>query len=123
MSTLDKFGEFVVVNLRDLAIEQHDIMATGGWRTPSLQPLQNALASLSEDHRLIVRRCVVKVLDNATHNILHALQVAHDLDEGIEVLVDGENVAELSGMLQGEPLGENGWVARFGKYPPQAEVP
>ena len=62
-------------------------------------------------------------MDVALHDLLFALQEAHDLQQGIELLVDGVNVAGLSGMLQGEPLGPDGLIARFGEYPPSSETP
>lgn len=53
--------------------------------------------------------------------LLFAFQDAHDRGVGVEILVDGMNAAKLSGMLQGEPLGPDGWVARFSRIPRDAE--
>ena len=50
------------------------------------------------------------------HELLFAIQDAHDRELGIEVSVDGENVAEKSGMLHGEHLGEGGWIDKYGRF-------
>ena len=63
----------------------------------------------------------MEALSVGLHDFLFALQEAHDLERGIEVLVDGKNVAELSDGLQGEPCGGEGWIAKFARYPSSEE--
>lgn len=116
MKPLEKFGKFMVENLRDKAMEQHDMLQAGKLRGRAIQDLQRRVGELSEDQKATVKDVLVDALDTALHDLLFAFQDAHDRSLGVEVLVDGENVAELSGMLQGEPLGEDGWVERFSRY-------
>lgn len=118
---LEKFGSFVIKNLWDRAIEHHDLLAKKHWKSPALQEVQGALASLDEEQKEIVRRCVVEAVNVGLHDFLFALQETHDLEKGIKVLVDGKNVAELSDGLQGEPYGSEGWIAKYGKYPKDEE--
>ena len=61
-----------------------------------------------------MRRCVIEAIDHGMHDFLFALVDAHDFNKGIEVLVDGQNIVELSDGLHGEPF-VNGWIAKFGK--------
>jgi len=117
MDPLDKFGEFVITKLRDRAIEQHLRMQEGHWKSPAIQELQREVVALSPEQKELLRHVVVDVVDTALHDLLFAIQEAHDTDAGIEVTVDGENVAEVSGMLQGEHLGEDGWITKFSRYP------
>ncbi len=117
MSPLDKFGEFVMHNLRDAAIERHAMLQGGKWKTDAIQGLQSAVVALPKDTKDLLMRCVVDSLDVAIHDFLFALQEAYDLERGIEVRVDDANVAELSDGLQGEPYGKNGWIAKHSKYP------
>lgn len=116
MKPLDKFGEFVVHNLRDVAIGQHRKLQAGGLRAPSIQRLQSAVASLPDDTKHLLLDCVTEAIDIATHDFLFALQDAHDRKLGIELLVDGTNVAAASDGLQGEPCGERGWISKFSEY-------
>ena len=113
---LDKFGEFMVAKLRDRAIEQHMVTQAGHWKAPRLQSLQRRLAELTPVQRQLVQDVVVDVVDSALHDILFALQEAHDGNQGISVLVDGHDVAAVSDGLQAEPYGSGGWVARFSRF-------
>jgi hypothetical protein len=116
MTPLDKFGQFVMRNLRDRAIGHHRKLQAGEWRAPALQALQSAVVALPEDTQRLVLRCVAEAIDTATHDFLFALQDAHDRKLGVEVSVDGTSVAEVSDGLQGEPYGERGWIRRYSEY-------
>ena len=113
---LDKFGTFLMRNLRDRAIDNYDRLAQGQWKAPKLQALQQDLAAMTEDQRRIVRDCVVNALDVGLHDFLFALQERADFENDIQVMVDGKNLAEISDGLQGELFGEDGWLARFSAY-------
>ena len=115
-TAVDKFGRLVISRLRDNAIEHYDGLAKNRWKSPALQQLQTDLATLTEEQRAIVRRCVISALDTGMHDFLFGLVEAHEMEEGIEVIVDGENVSELSDGLQGEQFTEDGWIAKFGAY-------
>jgi len=114
--TVDKFGKFMIYRLRDNAIEHFDGLANQYWKAPALLKLQADLATLTDQQREIVRRCVISAIDHGLHDFLFGLVEAHDFDEGIEVVVDGQNVAELSDGLHGEQFTEDGWIAKFGAY-------
>ena len=111
-----KFGEFLVKNLHDEAIGFFEQLALGQWKAPALQPLQKALASLTPPQREIIRECVRRSLVAGLHRFLFALGEAHDIDQGITVLVDGADIAEQSDGLQGEIFGDDGWLAKYSKY-------
>lgn len=117
MSALDKFGQFIVENLRDKAIEQNDMLLRGKLKGEAVQTLQESVAQLPAEQRELLRGLVRDLLDTAMHDLLFALQDAHDRGLGIEIRVDGHNMAEASGMLHGEPLGEDGWIKRFSRFP------
>jgi hypothetical protein len=114
---LSKLGELFVQGFRDKSIEQHEMLLAGKLRGKRIQALQEQVLALSLEQRALMREVVVDVLDVALHDILFAFQDAHDRGLGIEIIVDGKSAGELSGMLQGEPLGSDGWVRRFSKYP------
>jgi hypothetical protein len=120
-NAVDKFGKLIVSAQRDRAIEFHDRLAQGRWKSPAIAQLQTELASLSERDRDIVRRCVIAAVDRGIHGFLFALQEAHDLGQDIQIMVDGENVAALSAGLHGETGGADGWIAKFGLYPAAGE--
>lgn len=116
MRPLDKFGQFVMRNVRDRAIGQHLTLQAGECRAPAIQELQAAVVALPEETQRLLLRCIADAIDTATHDLLFALQEAHDLKLGVEVLVDGTSVAEVSDGLQGEPCGNRGWIQRYSEY-------
>ena len=115
--SLEKFGEFVVKTLRDKAIEQNEMLLDGKLRGKAIQSLQSRVALFSDEQKTTVREMVRDLLDVALHDFMFAVQDAHDRDLGIEVLVDGQNVAQLSGALHEDAIGPEGWVERFSAYP------
>lgn len=114
---VDKFGKFLVNSLRDGALDFFDGLARGDWKSSSTQDLQASLASLTTDQREIVRQCVATCVDYGMHNFLMALGESLFTKEGVQVRVDGKDVAELSDGLEAEPCGTDGWIAKFSKYP------
>ena len=113
---VDKFGRFVMGNLRDRGIDFFDALVGGRWKAPALKQLQEELAQMTDAQRAVIRRTVVRTLDAAIHDFLFALQESHDQRTGIQLTVDGEDVAELSDGLQGEPFGSNGWQGNYSKH-------
>lgn len=117
---LDHFGEFVIRSLRDKAIEQFMMLQEGLLVATPMQDLHGRLVAMSKKERELVATIVREVIDTALHDMLFAIQDAHDRGLGIEVTSRGENVAELSGMLHGEIQGGTGWIARFSRFPGRA---
>jgi len=119
---LDRLGQFVMTNRRDAALSYFESLAGGRWKAPGLQQLQGELQALDEDRLQTVRRCVVSVIDHAIHDFLFALQEGEGVRE-VELVVDGQSVADLSDGLHGELFTEDGWLAKysaFGKPPDPA---
>ena len=56
------------------------------------------------------------------HDLLFAFQEHHDCGEGIEIMVEGKPIAELSDGLHGEIFGDEGWMVRFSKHPAEREI-
>lgn len=115
-NVLNEFGQFLVSNFRDKALEQHALLQERRLRAEHLQGMQTCLSEMSKEQREIVALIVKDAIDTALHDFLFAIQDAHDRDLGIELLMKGKNVAEMSEMLHGEIQGEDGWIARFSRF-------
>ncbi|MDQ0062696.1 hypothetical protein [Paenibacillus harenae] len=113
---LDKFGKFIMNNLRDRAIDHYDTLSNGKCKAPSLRQIQAELNQFNEEQKNIIRTVIFSCVGNGIHDLLFALQEAHDNNEKIDVFVDGVNVAEVSDGLQGELFTKNGWYHRFSKF-------
>jgi hypothetical protein len=112
----DKFGAFLMTNVRDAAIDRFDSLATNQLKSPRTESLRKALGRMSAEDLAVVRRCVFACVDTGLHDFLFALQQVADFDDDIHVVVDGNNIVEQSDGLHGELFGDNGWFARYSKH-------
>lgn len=117
----NKFGEFLMVHLRDEAIDQFDRLVAG--EDKSSLALSAVLSQLTPELKAAVRRAVVGSLDYGLHAFLFTLSAIADRDDEDEielpqviVTVDGENVAGQSDGLHGELFGDDGWLATFSRH-------
>lgn len=115
-SPLDKFGEFIVKNMRDKGIDNYNKLVNRTYNAPELKELQDDLKQFNESQLSIIKQCVIESIDTAIHDFLFALQESTDLEHGIEILVDKTNIAKLSDGLNGELFSEEGWYAKYSKY-------
>lgn len=113
---LDKFGKFLVDHLRDKGINYAELLLKGHWKAPSLQNIQEELGKLSGPQKEVVKQAIVSSIDTAIHDFLFALHEQADFDNGIQIIVDGENVVELSDGIYGEAYTNEGWYAKYSKY-------
>ncbi len=111
---LNKFGKFLVDHLRDKGIEKAVGLLNGEWKTPSLLSLQADLSQLSADQKQMVIKTVTNSIDTAIHDFLFALQEQADHD--ICIVVEGENITELSDDIHGEAYSDEGWYATYSKF-------
>jgi hypothetical protein len=70
----------------------------------------------------MLRDLVEHITTTGMHDLLFALQEQADAGGAIRVLVDGNEVARVSDGLHGEIFGEDGWIARYSRYPSPAQA-
>jgi hypothetical protein len=108
---LDLFGEILIKNVRDEAIEQWDMTIQGKMKSEESQRLHN-LISLSGQSELI-NDLVPKIVDATLHHLLWTLEQ----DESIDVTINDGNkpvsIKDISDGLAGELYTEDGWINRF----------
>jgi len=113
---LDKFGKFIVENMRDKGIKFYENLAQGLWKAPSLKLLQEELKQFDEEQLSIIRQCIVSSIDNSVHDFLFALQESSDMNNDVQIVIDGHNIGELSDGLQGELYTEDGWYSKYSGF-------
>ncbi|WP_163356170.1 hypothetical protein [Dysgonomonas sp. 25] len=113
---LDKFGEFLVENLRDTGVEFAELLLKNHWKTPSLQSIQGKLSEFTEEQKNIVLEVTIKSIDRAIHDFLFAVQEEADSDNEIQIIVNKKNIAKISDGLHGEAYSEDGWYAKYSNY-------
>lgn len=114
---LDKFGSFIVKNLRDKALNDLEMLLRGAWKSPATQDMQRRLGFLTDEQRQLIREVADRIITTGMHDFLFALQEASDANQGIEIRVDGENVASLSDGLHGEIFSDEGWITEYSNFP------
>ncbi len=114
--TLDKFGRLIVDKLKDKQIDWFKGLIQGKWSSQESKELHAKLSKLTQEEKQVVADVLEKVLENSMHDFLFAIQESNDLDSGLKVFMDGENVAELSDGLHGEIFTEEGWIERFSRH-------
>jgi hypothetical protein len=114
--SLDKFGKFIVENLRDHAINYAELLLKNHWRAPSLLDLQAQLGNFSADQKETVKATVIATSDRAIHSFLIKLQERANFENEIQIIVNGENVVELSDGIHAEAYSDEGWYAKYSKY-------
>lgn len=119
--SLDKFGEFFVRNTRDKMLGDLDMLLRGAWKAPASQALQAKLAGFTDAQKAVIREVAEHMTTTGMHDLLFALQEEADADGFVRVLVDGTEVTKLSDGMHGEIFTEDGWIARFSKFPPDEE--
>lgn len=73
-SSLDKFGEFIVVNLRDKAIENAEMLLENRSKSPQTKILQDELSTFNAAQKAIVANTVKASIDAAIHDFLFAIE-------------------------------------------------
>jgi hypothetical protein len=120
--SLEKFGAFIVRNLRDKMLHDLDMILHGAWKSPDTQELQKRVASLSDADKLLLRDLVERITTTGMHDLLFALQEESDTDGAIRFFVDGKEVAKLSDGLHGEIFSDEGWIVRYSSYLSEAQI-
>ena len=116
LTPVDKFGKFIVENLRDKGIDFAEGLLNRQWKAPGLQELQNEIANLNDYQKAAFMKAITESIDEAMHGFLFALQEQADFDNDIQILVDGQNIVELSDGIHGEAYSEEGWYAKYSRY-------
>jgi hypothetical protein len=80
------------------------------------------VADLSPELKTTVYELADELLTQAMTDLLFAFHMSHDANFGIEIMVDGKPLAELSDGLHGELFGKEGWIVRYSKFPSEAEI-
>ena len=116
IAPVDKFGKFIVVNLRDRGIDFAEGLLKKHWKAPGLLETQNEIANLNGNQKAAFINAIRETLDVAIHDFLFALQEQADFDNDIQILVDGQNIVKLSDGLHGEAYSDEGWFAKYSRH-------
>jgi len=116
---LDTFGQILISEVRDEALEEFQMTLQGTMKSAAALDLYQKLRSFNDEELSIIREVVLSSIDDVLHNFLWMLEQNED---DLELYCgDGKgstkrNINELSDGLAGELYTEDGWIARFSKF-------
>ncbi|MHC0440905.1 DUF6547 family protein [Flavobacterium sp. 3-210] len=114
--SLEVFGEFLVKNLRDKGIANAETLLKNRSKASSNLKLLSALNQFTDPQKEIIKELVIKSIDAGIHDFLFALQELADFENNIQIIVNEQNIFEISDGIHGESYSEDGWNAKFSKY-------
>ena len=114
---LDQFGEGVMANVRDDALAYFDRLTSGNMADAMSQELYARYQALNSEDAKLARELMAEALNAGIVRFLHHLDehqyklfARDDIDKQYEII-------DASDGLAGELYCEDGWTARFGRYP------
>jgi hypothetical protein len=118
---VNQFGQLMMSEVRDYACGIAEGLVNGKGRSEPWVKLIEDLKKLKlkpEENEIIVRYAI-EAIDQA---LFHVFRFADDYEVGIQFQNQNKtgefhDMSKISDGLAGEMLGEEGWIARFSKYP------
>jgi len=116
LSALDHFGQLLMVEVRDRAIQQWEQTLSGEIKSEQDQRL---FASLTEAQRAAIRTFTPAIVDTTLHFLLSLLDWREEIKVSVELDADiAPSISDASDGLPHELHTQKGWVARFSKKRP-----
>lgn len=114
---LEKFGQILMTQVRDEAIEKYEMIVSGRMKSTPAIEFNKKLSALSDDQLSLIREVVVNSIDDVIHNFLWMVEQHED---DVELIcsegASKANMNEVSDGLSGEIYTDDGWIALFSKY-------
>lgn len=106
---LNEFGEVFIKEVRDRTIRLFDKKVQGIMKDKESQLLFERVSKLSEEEQLLINEIIPQIVDLGLHNMLCVFE-EHD---EFQIVIDGENIADISDGLSGELYTSDGWIEKF----------
>lgn len=106
---LEYFGEKLIKEVRDETISSLDMMIDGKMKGITAQQVKEKISIFNEDQLSVIKWLIPKITDLGLHNLL----VMIEQNDDIKVLVEENDIKEISDGLDGELYAEDGWIEGF----------
>ena len=113
MDKLNIFGKLISEELRDSALNHYLDIESKWLKSERAKKLSEKLDEFSEEQKQTIRQLLTQSIDVGIHDFLFALEEGR---EDIKIIIDGDNVAELSDGLQAEPYTSDGWYEKYSQH-------
>ena len=106
---LNEFGEVLIKEVRDRTIRLFDKKLQGVMKDKDSQLLFEQVNKLSEEQKLLINKIIPQIVDLSLHNMLCMFEGNNEF----QIVIDRENIAEISDGLSGELYTSDGWIEKF----------
>ena len=106
---LEEFGEIFIKEVRDRTIDLFDRKTQGLMKSKESQLLFERVTKLNDEQKSLISDIIPQIVDLSIHNML-CLFEEHD---EFQIIIDGENIADISDGLSGELYTSDGWIQKF----------
>jgi len=110
----DIIGQFVMQNLRDVALDLCDGLCEERFSSPGHKELQIELRQLTEVQKKLVRKCVAYCVDGALNDFIYRLEDVKSTTPISLTVVSREGIS--TDRLHRKLHGRDGWKERFSKF-------
>ncbi|ARD85999.1 hypothetical protein A3306_01825 [Rickettsia bellii] len=120
---LDKFGKIYINFIRDNVLEGMEQIINNEYKGYYSQKLQKRIANLMPDQLNLLKFVIASAVDKSLHYTLFMLQ-EHEQDMQLNMYDEDDHeysLVEISDGLCGELYSEDGWIAKYSKYPSWTE--
>ena len=123
MDELGEFGKEYVHQVRDRVITKYLMTKSGKMKSAECQLLYKQLLKLKPDQIKLVDQVVADIIETQLHHCLFMFEASAKwaIVEKDSAKNEGlDHLAEVSDGLAGELYSDEGWIAKFSKYKPDA---
>ncbi len=115
-AALDKFGQFLIHEVRDRSIADWENILTGKMKSERGKLI---FQSLSSEQREALLTYTPAIVDTTLHFLLSLLDWREDMRMSVDVETGASvyNISEVSDGLPQELIAEDGWISRFSTKP------
>lgn len=106
---LEEFGKIFIKEVRDRTIDVFDRKTQGLMKSKESQLLFERVNKLNDEQKSLISDIIPQIVDLSIHNML-CLFEEHD---EFQIIVGGENIADISDGLAGELYTSDGWIEKF----------
>lgn len=108
---LDRFGSFLIKNVRDHAISDWDMLLAGDAKSEAAREFYNRIRSLPPEQSELLRDLVPAIVDTTLHHLMWSLDQAADIEVAVTT-PQGQvpSLRQVSDGLDGELYF---WVPRY----------
>ncbi len=114
-NALDKFGQILMLKVRDETITDWGMIVSGKMLGEHAERMRKIFQKLSSEELQIIDKLVPEVVDTVLHHLLWTIEQQDDLILSIRDHKSVIDLKRVSDGLPGELYTNEGWIARFSK--------